>query len=166
MAQAFQLDAFQNNAFQIDGSSPGVVTPPRNLASTNAELVGLLDLAFDPTTHDFVDSSDGTWLETTDSRTSVIFQMESTLNGWWADASQGSRIREIIEARDVEDPADISELVDEVKRCLQVLVDESVIVNLTVTLEADEVGRPVILMMYLDRSSGQRVDLSYVPFAP
>jgi hypothetical protein len=141
--------------------SSGAGATGSSVASTTAELLGLLDLAFDPLTHDLVDAADGAWVETTDSRTAVIFQMESELDTWWGDPTQGSRIAEIITG---EDPGTIRDLVDEVKRCLQPLVAEGVISDLQVTLDTDFGGRPVILMLYRDRSTGHPIDLAYVPF--
>lgn len=147
---------------------PPVSTDPGStgsaVASRPSDLQGLLDLAFDPLSRDLVDSDDGAWVETTDSRTAVIFQMESKVNAWWADATQGSRIRQLLESGDG-DPVSVVELVDEVKRCLQDLVDDGIITDLSVSLNTDEANRPVILMMYRDRSTGHPVDLQYVPFS-
>ena len=149
-------------SWQLPGptsSDPGSTGDP--VASLPSELQGLLDLAFDPLTQDLVDSTDGYFVETTDSRTAVIFQMECQLDAWWADPAQGSRIRQLLRG---ELPGEITDLVDEVKRCLQVLVNEQVITDLTVSLDTDEAGRPVILMLYRDRSTGTLVDIAYIPF--
>ena len=43
----------------------------------------LLDLVIDPITRDFVDAPDGGWLEGTDARTQVLFQLESIFLAWW-----------------------------------------------------------------------------------
>jgi hypothetical protein len=137
-------------------------------ATLPSELAGRLDLAFDPLTHDLIDLDSGPdagqWVETTDSRTAVIFQMESEAGAWWADPEQGSRIRALISG---EEPATIQDLVDEVKRCLQLLVDDGLIHDLSVSLtqEKDEADRVVIVLMYTDLSSGNLIDLAFVPFA-
>lgn len=161
-------------SWQIPG--PPVAPPPSSgsaaaagLASTPSDLAGLLDVAFDPISRDLVDADDGGILETTDSRTAVIFQMEGELNAWWADPTQGSRIRAIISGvsgTGEDEPADVLMLADEVKRCLQPLVDESIIFDLVVALDTDESDRPVVLINYRDASTGHPVDLAFVPFAP
>lgn len=159
----------------LGGPPPEPPGPPdpviQSLASSPVELLGLLDLSFDPVTRDLVDTEDGALLETTDRRTAVIFQIESALNAWWGDPTQGSRIKEIIsgaatdESGDI-DVGDINSLIDEVKRCMQVLVDESVVFDLSVAVDSDETGRPVILLNYRDPTTGTPVDLAYVPFSP
>lgn len=149
-------------SWQLPGptsTDPGSTGDP--VASTRAELEGLLDLAFDPLTRDLVDADDGGLVETTDSRTAVVWQMECRYDAWWGDATQGSRIRQLLRG---EIPGDITDLVDEVKRCLQPLVNEGVITDLAVSLDEDEAKRPVILMLYRDRSTGSLVDIAYVPF--
>lgn len=144
-------------------SDPGASGLPVN--STTQQLQGLLDLAFDPLTRDCVDAADGSLVETTDSRSAVLFQMQADLNAWWADPTQGSRIRAMLSAeRGDGEPVTVEDLVDEVKRCLQLLVDEGVIVDLVVKLDVDEAKRPVILMLYRDRSTGTPVDIAYIPF--
>jgi phage gp46-like protein len=121
----------------------------------------VLDLQIDPLTRDLIDTSDGSWAETADSRTSVLFQLETTYGAWWADPTAGSRIRAILTGND---PGGAAEVRDEALRALQVLVDDGVITDLAVTLDTDENGRAALLLAYRDRASGRPVDLSYVPF--
>lgn len=121
----------------------------------------LLDLVIDPITRDFVDAPDGGWLEGTDSRTQVLFQLESIFLAWWGDPFSGSRVRAILAG---DDPATATDLRDEVLRGMQALVDDGIISELAVTLDTDASGRVVIVLNYRDRSSGRLVDLAYVPF--
>lgn len=137
----------------------------RVVNSTAQQLRGLLDLAFDPLTRDLVDEVDGSLVETSDSRTAVLFQIEAAVDAWWADPTQGSRISSMLSSSQGEsEAATISDVVDEVKRCLQALVDDGIIMDLSVSIDHDEAGRPVIVMNYRDRSTGTAVDLAYVPF--
>lgn len=122
---------------------------------------GALSLVIDPITRDLIDSSDGWFVESTDSRTIVLFQLECTYQAWWGDAKAGSRVRAIIRG---EDPATPQDLSDEVLRALQPVVDEGIISDLVVRLDTDENKRVVVLITYRDRTSGRLVDLSYVPF--
>jgi hypothetical protein len=121
----------------------------------------LLDLVIDPMTRDFVDAPDGGWLEGADSRTQVLFQLESIFLAWWGGPFDGTRIRVILAG---DDPATATDLRDEVLRGMQALVDAGVISELAVALDTDEAGRVVIVLNYRDRSSGRLVDLAYVPF--
>lgn len=131
-----------------------------SIATTVFRAGAAFDLAIDPMTLDFIDADDGTWVETTDSRTMVIMQIESTLNAWWGDATAGSRLHAILSNATEQD---VKSIVDELKRCLQPLVNDSVIETLNVSSDVDEAGRPVLLMTYTDRSTGRLLDLKYVP---
>lgn len=122
---------------------------------------GAMSLVIDPITRDLIDSDDGWFVESTDSRTAVLFQLESTYLAWWADPATGSRLRALISG---ENPGGILEVRDETLRAMQPLVDDGIISEISVTDDVDEVKRPVILLNYRDRSSGQLVDLAYVPF--
>ena len=145
--------------------APPVASVPTSsgagVATKASDLNGLLDLAFDPVTLDLVDADDGGLVETTDSRTAVLWQMECELNSWWGDPEQGSQIAETIRGAE---PGDELQLVDRVKSCLQVLVTEGVIFDLSVTLDEDEAGRTAIVINYRDPSTGHPVDIAYIPF--
>lgn len=128
--------------------------------SVRTEGAGALDLQIDPITRDLIDTDDGVWLESNDSRTGVLFQLESTYAAWWADARSGSRIKAIIR-----DPGlgGVNEIVDETRRALQLFVDDGVISDLVVASDRDEGGRVAVLLSYRDRASARPVDLAYVP---
>lgn len=122
---------------------------------------GALSLVIDPITRDLIDSADGWFVEATDSRTMVLFQLESTYAAWWGDPTAGSKIRSVIRG---EDPGGAQDVVDETLRALQPLVVDGIISDLTVRTDVDEAKRAVILITYRDRTSGRPVDLAYVPF--
>lgn len=119
------------------------------------------DTALDFVTRDFVDDGAGGWLETNDSRTAVLFQLESRRGRWPGDPRAGSRIRELLER---EEPASAAELRDAALEALQELVDEQVIAALEVALDTDQAGRPVFVLNYFDPLTGSPVDVAYSPW--
>ena len=138
-------------------SSPPVSgAPARQLAT-----FGLTDQEFDPRTRDYVDTEDGAWSEVTDSRTSVLMQLESRLNEWAGDETAGSLIRAKLESGD---PVSAGELRDEALRALQVLVGDGTLADLVVTIDEDEVGRVVIGLVYRDRATARRLEQLIIPF--
>lgn len=138
--------------------SPAPVPPP---AVANPGATGALEFVFDPITRDLIDSPDGWFVEGTDSRSTVLWQLESRYQAWWGSPFDGSRIAEIISG---DDPATPQDLRDEVLRAMQALVDAGIVSDLAVALDTDEGGRVVIILNYRDRASGRLVDLAYVPF--
>lgn len=138
-------------------STPGA---PTNLASSSvlrARNARALDLVIDG--GDFVDAPDGTWLESDDSRTAVVMQLESFYNKWWGDPPSGSSLRQILS----DDIQTVSQVRDECLRALQPMVTEGVISNLSITTESDDRGRAAFILDYTDRASGRPVDLALVP---
>lgn len=122
---------------------------------------GALELVFDPVTRDLIDAPDGWFVEGTDSRSAVLWQLESHFQAWWGSPFDGSRIAAILRG---DDPATPQDLRDEALRALQVLVSSGTISDLAVALDTDEAGRVVIVLNYRDRASGRLIDLAYVPF--
>jgi hypothetical protein len=122
---------------------------------------GALSLVIDPITRDLIDSDDGWFVESTDSRTAVLWQLEATYLAWWGDPTSGSRLRALMRG-DV--PAIPQDLQDETLRALQPLVDDGIITDLALKLDTDEARRNVLILTYRDRASGRPVDLAYVPF--
>jgi hypothetical protein len=123
--------------------------------------IGALELVFDPLTRDLIDAPDGWFVEGTDSRSTVLWQLESRYQAWWGSPFDGSRIRDILSGDDTATPQDLR---DEVLRAMQVLVDNGIISELAVALDTDEGGRVVVILHYRDRASGRLVDLACVPF--
>lgn len=160
MAAAFENTAFENTAFEVAAAAAAVKVSP--VIDRGGELANAaLDLVIDPLTRDLIDADDGGFVESADSRTAVLFQLQSIYLAWWGDPFSGSRIREILSG---EAPGGAQEVRDEALRALQVLVDEGIISDLGVDTDTDENGRAVIVLGYTDRASGRRVDLAYVPF--
>lgn len=122
--------------------------------------IGALELVFDPVTRDLIDAPDGWFVEGTDSRSVVLWQLESRYQAWWGSPFDGSRIQDILRG---DDPATAQDLRDEVLRAMQALVSAGIISDLAVALDTDDVGRVVIVLNYRDRASGRLVDLAYVP---
>jgi hypothetical protein len=122
---------------------------------------GALELVFDPTTRDLIDAPDGWFVEGTDSRSAVLWQLESRYQAWWGSPFDGSRTAEILRG---DDPATPQDLRDEVLRAMQALVSAGILSDLAVALDTDEAGRVVVILNYRDRASGRLVDLAYVPF--
>lgn len=122
---------------------------------------GALNLVIDPITRDLIDTDDGWFLESTDSRTTVLWQLEAAYQAWWGDSTSGSRVHAIIRG---EEPATPEDVRDEALRALQELVADGIISDLAVVLDTDEAGRVALILNYRDRASGNLVDLAYVPF--
>lgn len=120
-----------------------------------------LDLAIDPVTRDLVDTADGLWLETADSKSAVLWQVEQRADEWWVDDGTGSRVQAMLER---ERPCSADELVDETKRAMQLLVDELVIADLDIRLAGEDGDRVTITISYTDIASGRRIDQSVVPY--
>lgn len=158
MTAAFEPTAFENTAFEVLSSAPPPTVAPSSIVNP---ATGSLDWVIDPITRDFIDASDGGFVAGTDSRTAVLFQLECIYRAWWGDAFSGSRVRAIIAG---DEPATPNDLRDEALRALQPLVNDGIISDLVVALDVDENGRVVVLLNYRDRSSGNPVDLAYVPF--
>jgi hypothetical protein len=120
-----------------------------------------LDILIDPVTLDFVDTADGEWEETDDSRTAVMCQIESREGAWWGDASAGTRNAEIMES---ELPT-LEALVDSTKRGLQALRAGGVISAAAVAeLDSDNArGYGSLYLTWTDRKSTRPADLAYSP---
>jgi len=121
------------------------------------------DIAIDFVTRRFITTSDGAWLETEDSRTAVLLQLEIEEGTSYGDPTSGSKLAAL---RRRQAPATLQEMSDETRRALQALVDAGIISDLVVVPqgERDETGRGVIIINYRDRTSGHPVDVAYAPW--
>ncbi len=126
-----------------------------------ARTFGLFDQEIDQDTHDYIDTDDGAWSETEDSRTAVMLQLEIEYGRCWWDPDAGSRLNELLTS-DV--PTDADTLAVEVRRALGVLVGEGIIADLVVEVAGEEVGTVELHLSYTDRASGSTVDGSYNPY--
>lgn len=144
-----------------------------SLATEFTELGGLLDQYLDPVTLDYVDTDDGEWLETADSRTLVMIMLEQKLGKDWAAPGDGTRVKDSLENTDG-DPTTTAFVVAETQRAMAVLAADGIVSDVTVIgteriggIEraiVDEAGRQVIKVSWRDLASGSPVDLVYTPF--
>ncbi len=130
-------------------------------AAVSLRTFGLYDQEIDQETRDYIDTSDGAWSETEDSRTAVMLQLEIEYGKCWWDPDAGSRISDLLTAAE---PTDAQTLAVEVRRALGVLVSEGIIADLIVEIAAEEWGAVELHLSYTDRASGSVVDGSYLPF--
>lgn len=150
-------------------SSPSSGSPssiPNAEKHLKRRTFGFFDMEIDPESRDYIDTTDGEWSETEDSRTAVMMQLDIRYGEWHADPDAGSRINALVESGMLMSDAGILQLVDEARRALQVLVDDGIIADLTVdTGDIDfGAGRVELTILYTDRSSGHVVDVVYSPF--
>ena len=145
-------------------STPTSSAPaPSDETAPPSTLFGALDQEIDPVTRDYVDTTDGAWLETAASRAAVMMQLEIRYNEWHVDPDAGSRIPAMLESGD---PVTAQEVVDETRRALQVLVVDGVISDLSVEegeLDQDT-GRFEVLLTYTDVVTGHAVEAVFSPF--
>lgn len=136
-------------------------------ASSRTVLAGLLDQEIDPTTLDFIDTPDGEWAETPDSRSIVLCQLELKLGRSYSTPGDGTRIGEQLAAGD---PVTGAFVEADVRRALALLTAEGVISEVDVQYLddrgvqlVDETGRPLFVLAYKDLATGSPVDLVYRP---
>lgn len=137
-------------------------------ATLRSQLGAPYDQYIDPATLDYVDTDDGEWLETADTRTIMMIQLEVRLGTDITAPADGTRIKAMLETGD---PVTPEVIVAESLSAAQVLVDAGDISDVSATMvdEAgrallDDEGRPVVAMAWRDLQSGSPVDLRYAPF--
>jgi hypothetical protein len=159
--RAFSL-ALVYVAPEVIPTAPEPSTAAADLNATARVLHGpLLDVVLDPVTLDYVDTEDGEWLETADSRAMVQCELDIELEADIYIPNSGSRIRRMIEDGT---PLD-EELAAETRRALQVLADEEgAITDVTVSHQRDADGTLLIDCGWRDVASGLPLDLRYQPF--
>lgn len=136
-------------------------------ASARPVLAGLLDQEIDPISRDFIDTDDGAWSETADSRSIVLCQLELELGKSYNTPGDGTSIRERLESGD---PVTTAFVESEVRRALAILEGLGIIGGLQVNGRddqgrqlLDEAGRAVFELHYLDLATGSPVDVDYRP---
>jgi hypothetical protein len=117
------------------------------------------DILIDPVTRDFVDTDDGEWEETDDSRTAVFCELDSRGGKWWGDPTAGSENAEIMESELPTPEA----LLDSTKRSMRKLVGAGVLSDAFVNIEEHDnsVGRVTLYLQWKDRASSRPADLVY-----
>lgn len=156
-------------SFDLPGSlspppSPSGLSSPSS-ASNRAILGAVYDQEVDPVGYDFIDTDDGEWRETPDSRSIVLCQLEIELGGSIFTPEDGTRIAERLRAGD---PLTTAFVEAELGRALGVLEAASVVSAVRVNGRDrngrqlyDEAGRPVFELHYIDLATGSPVDEVY-----
>lgn len=132
-----------------------------NSPTSRSALGGSLDQLLDPVTLDYVDTDDGEWQETADSRTLVMCMLEMRLGSSYSAPQDGTEIKAMLERGDPVTPAIV---VADVERAMGLLVAEGLIEDVTTGTDTDEAGRFVLVLHWRDLANGSPVDLVYVPF--
>lgn len=129
-----------------------------------ALLGGLLDQEIDPVTLDFLDTDDGAWSETADSRSIVMIMLDTRLGRSYSAPGDGTRIAEQLERGD---PVTPEFVVAETTRAMRILEAAGVIANFSM-VTTDENGALLVRdgrfspeLRYLDLASSSPVDLAY-----
>lgn len=154
-AWTIALSFYAPRSYAPEPTSSAVALQP-----TSRTLQGqLLDLVIDPVTLDFVDTDDGGWLETADSRGEVFTQIEIELGGDIYAPEDGTLIKVMLE-RD-NPPAD-EELVAETRRALRIVEESGSITGASVASRRDDDGL-VIDCAWTETATGSPVDFSFTP---
>lgn len=137
---------------------------PANATARTVLLGGLLDQLIDPITRDFVDTEDGAWAETADSRSIVWIMLDTWLGHSYSAPGDGTRIGEQLERGD---PVTPEFVVAEVTRAMRILEQAGVLTGFTMRA-FDDRGQPLVVdgrftpeLRYTDLASGSPIDLAY-----
>ena len=130
-------------------------------AIAKTPLGASLDMLIDPISLDYVDTDDGEWLETSDSRTLVMIMIEMRLGEDFFAPEDGTRVKALFETGD---PVTEEIAVAETLRAMGLLADAGIVSDVSANYDRDETGRLTISLLWRDLASGSPVDLVYVPF--
>jgi hypothetical protein len=130
-------------------------------------LAGLLDQEIDPISLDYVDTDDGEWAETADSRSIVMCQLDLELGKSITTPGDGTDIKAKLESGD---PLTTSFVEAEIRRALAVLEAAGIIGSVRVNGRdengdqlVDETGRAAFELQWIDVATGSPVDDIYRP---
>ncbi len=141
---------------------PSISSPsPAPVATLGSELGASYDLVVDPVTLDYIDTPNGEWLESADSRSIVMAMIEIRLGESIYDATDGTMIKAMLETGD---PVTREIVISETTRAMQLLVADGTIADVLVLGDTDESQRFVLSLSWRDLASGSPVDLKYTPF--
>lgn len=133
-------------------------------ATPAGDLTGQLDQLIDPVTGDYVDTDNGEWAETADSRTAMMLQLEIEHGASPFQPNDGTTIR--ARRRDG-DPITPEEVEAETLRAGAVLQAAGMIADLEVAIRddrgrilRDQSGRFTVRVSWRDLASGSPVDLT------
>lgn len=158
-------------SWQLPAPPSGAGTAQTGLSRATARtslLSGLLDQEIDPATLDFIETDDGEFSETADSRSIVLCMLEMRLGKSYTAPNDGTRIAELLESGEPVRPATV---VAEVTRAMKVLEKAGVLTNFSIqvleadgkTLLVDEAGRFAPILRWTDLATGSPVDLAFTP---
>lgn len=139
-------------------------TPLSALDATPAgDLAGRLDQLIDPTTGDYVDTDNGEWAETADSRTMMLLQIEIEHGASPFTPGDGTTLK--ARARDGT-PVTPEEIQAETLRAGGVLQSAGIVADLDVQIRdsqgrllRDQSGRLLVVTSWRDLASGSPLDL-------
>jgi hypothetical protein len=131
-------------------------------------LSGLLDQELDPVTLDYVDTDDGEWSDTNDSRSIVLCQLELEIGGSPFFPGDGTDLKRKLRTGDPITTADVEA---DTRRALGILEAAGIIGGVRVNGRdehgkqlLDEGGRPAFETQWTDLATGSPVDDVYRPF--
>jgi hypothetical protein len=146
-----------------------IPNPRRPLLNVRPNLLGgLLDQYIDPITLDYVDTDDGEWLDTPDSRTLVMIALETRFGKSYSAPADGTRVRDQLESGEPVTPQFVQ---IEITRMMQTLERAGVLTAFSMALTdakgdvlVDQAGRFSPQLRWLDLATGSPVDLVYTAF--
>lgn len=156
-------------SFDLPAPNAPAPTPGPSTSSTSTRTVlgGLLDQEIDPLTLDFIDTDDGEWSETPDSRAIVLCQLELVLGASFSTPGDGTDIKARFERGD---PVTAQFVEAEARRALEVLEALGTIGSVEVNWRdergaqlVDETGRAVFELAWVDLATGSPVEDVYFP---
>lgn len=148
-------------------AAPSPAPSSATSSSVRAFVGGLLDQEVDPVTKDFIDTANGAWSETPDSRSIVLCQIDLELGASYHTPGDGTTIAAM---RQTGEPLTTGAVEVDLRRALGILVRDGVIADLEVNGRdedgrqlVDEAGRAAFELRYRDLATGSIVDLVYRP---
>jgi hypothetical protein len=159
-------------SMDLGGDGPGytfTLATPALLASVTPQIgpPGGMDYYIDPVTHDYVETEDGDWLLTADSRTAVFLMHELELGTSPFTPGDGTVIAAMLRNGD---PLTADILRSEALRVGQLLAADGVLSGFSATVRdaagadlVDQDGRQVVLERWVDLASGSPIDTFYMP---
>lgn len=121
------------------------------------------DQMIDPVTLDYIDTEDGEFAETADSRSLVLCMIEMRLGEDFFAPGDGTRVKALLESDDGEPITDEIALA-ETLRAMEILTQDGIVADVSANATHDLDGRMVITVQWRDLASGSPVDLVYIPF--
>jgi len=154
-------------SFRIPGPPgiPPIVAPPVGVggATMRSGFGAVLDLLINPVTLDYYRTDDGAWVETADSRTAMLIQLESEYAASPWNPGDGTRIKAMLREGE---PVSLDILQAETLRAGKVLQAEGILSDLTAEVRdslgnplVDETGRSLVRLHWRDLIAGSPVDL-------